>query len=423
MAYPYEITQTDFLIYPHGHKPIRRSNGDLYAVLEDQASPATIHVYRSTDAGLTWTLQDSINSPSTLATTNYHYNVYDDSPRIWVVFSPGGTTPPTESYVRSFNTTTNLWETAITGGPASIRTPAPSTSLTNDAKLGLGVRSNGDKVVVYTESVPFGGSNYTALRVKVYNGTSWSSSIDLLIPGTTETTYVNYTFMGMVRGASDRFHVFAATLSGHVYITINSDNSVTNYRRFDQDPIDTGGHRDGHWGLPQIVTFGGQDYAALPHGIVTTVNGVSNTYYPGILLVPDQASPPFFQYLYVNETVKRESGANWISIAIAFDTSTGSLYLLWTKVDPADLSTEVRVACTKGFAWSTPSTLFTSPADDLIESMEVQASSGVLRAFFENSTGDGFYLFPHYYESAVTCAQTGCPTVGSAGNYAFLGEG
>lgn len=411
MAYPYQIAGAGFaLLYPHGAKPILRGSA-LYQVVTDTGSPDKIHVSKSTDAGLTWALQDSANAPDILAQSNYHHSIYDDGTRIWGAFRPSATTPPTESYLRAFNTSTDLWESAITGGPPGLRnTTAPvGANISNDGKLCLVVRSTGDKVLIYTDPVNVGGTNYQSLKFKVYSGGSWGSAVALALPGTSETATFSYCLMGAVLGASDRIHVFIGSLSnGYIYVTIKSDNTIANYRRWQQDDPPLVGIRDGLWGLPSLVTFGGNAFAALP---IMAEAIASNNFRPGVLLVSDE-DPPYMQRRdYIEESVPLVS--SWISVALAQNASTGAAYLLWSYVDSGDESTQVRVSCSKGFAWSAPSILFESAAGDLIETVEASAANGTLRWVLENSDAAGTYQTPYYYEGAVTCAATGCPAAAS----------
>lgn len=415
MAYPYQISSGLSQVYPAAVKPILRSNGSLYQVLSDLSGTETMRVMKSTDAGVTWAEQDAANAPTTLTSDVYHPGVADDGTRIWCCYSPSGTLPPTESVLKAFNTSTEpaSWETAITGGPPALRnaTPPVGVNLSNDAKLWVIARANGEKVVIYTEPLDVGGVDYQSLKFAVYSG-SWGTPVNLAIPGTTDSVAFSYCLMGAALGATGLIHVFIGSASsGYAYATIKADDTVANYRRWDQNDPPLTGMRDGLWGQPSLVTLGGNGFAAMP---IMAESIVSNNFRPGVLMVPDTDPPYSHRRDFIQEDVPRVS--NWISVALAQDASTGAMYLLWTLVDGGDDSTQVRVSCSKGFGWSAPSDLFVSAAGDLIETVEASAADGVLRWVLDNANGSGAYLWANYYQSAVTCAAPGCPATAARGN-------
>jgi hypothetical protein len=285
-------------------------------------------------------------------------------------------------------------------------------------QFGLIVRSNGDKVVIFSKQTTISAVNFNSLHFQVYNGATWSADYNLLVAGPQESgagTEFSYDFFGATLGANDRIHVWAWTAYGYAYITILSDNTTANYRRLDMDSMANPvvGLRMGGWGAPANVTFGSTQFSALPMAWNSSVNGVSAQFVPGLLMVEDSDSPSSTQ-MQIFPSPFLLAG-NWNSVAVAYDSSSGSTYLVWTSgATVADYQTTISIACTKGFAWSTPSSLYQSGTNELIETIEASASGGTIRLILENSAGEEPFDSPHYYQASVSCSATGC--TGGQGN-------
>lgn len=419
MAYPYIVPASGsffYMAYPLSEGPrYRSSTGYLYATLTKYANPnQTISMYRSTDAGLTSAEVDPGNRPAaSFGPGNGAFATWDDGTRIWSCYLPSGGA----SAVMAFNTSTNLWETAITGGPSPTDANAPS-SMNPNKQLGVIVRSNGDIVVIYSVKTTITAVDYNSLYGYVYSGGSWSGPIDLLVAGNEETgsgTDYSFDFLGATLGDSDRIVIWASTTRGYACKTLFSDNTTGNYRRDDRDSIAslTLGHRNGVWGTPATCTFGSQKYHALPVAWQSDLNGVSSQLTPGVIMLEDSATPGALR------SDRMESypvlAANYNSVCIAPDIANKTAYLVWTAgATFANYQTTLTIACTKGFGFNAPSTLFQTGSNQLVESMSATAEGGKIRLLIENYQGNSPYTDTHYYQSDVTCAAGGCAA--SSGN-------
>lgn len=413
MAYPYQISSSTFLFTPSAGSPIL--DGDLYKHLSGGSGVNKhLDMYRSVDAGLTWAEDDAVNrkTVSRLAYGDLAYRDTDSA--VWFAYHPGPSFPPVESHLVAFTKSpSNAWGTVITGGPLAEAVGSPSSAVNTNVQLGLVVRSNGDKVVIYSRNYTDGSSNYIGLHFKVYNGSSWSVEKNILVPNVTEAGYgyINYCLLGAVLGGDgSRITVFAWTEDGIAIAVIKSDDTISFYTRLEGVGDDIVNSRKGVFGEVLSAAFISGQFAVLPHAQLMNFEGDSNKYRPGIIKVSDSDTPSIVTVDLIHDTALFESSSNWISVAAAFDASTGALYLVWTDINPSNFQTTLRMACTKGTGWSAVSTLFGPTAtDDLIETIEASASGGILRVVIENSAGEGAYDTPHYYQSEVACSSGGCP--------------
>lgn len=417
MPYPYDIGSSAFVPYNLGRGPVYRSGGNLYVLLNEYSNPTqTIRMCKSSDAGLTWAEADGGNHPTAAFGPGNGVGTpsFDDGTRIWIAYLPAGTA----SAVKAFNTSTDLWETSITGGPTPVDVSSGYGTNNPHKQLGLIVRSNGDKIVLFSKQTTMFAVNYNSLHFQVYNGSTWSADKDILVAGSQETgsgTDYSYDLLGATLGASDRIHAWAYTSRGYAYITVLSDDTTANYRRLDMDSLasPTVGTRNGVWGAPANIMFGLTQFSALPVAWKSDINGVSAQFVPGLLLVEDSTAPSSVQMQVFPEPFRL--AANYNSVAVAYDLSTGSTYLIWTSgATGANYQTTIKIACTKGFAWSAPSTLYQSGSNELIEVMEGSAASGTIRLLFQNEAGNSPFSSAHYYQASVSCGAVGCP--GGEGN-------
>ena len=455
MAYPSQIdvvgTATDFYPYPYGAPPVIIGTSIFQALVgRDDAFSSTvnINVYKSTDNGNTWTLPTSTGRPTPVADDSGHYGAkyqaIDTDTNMWFVYCNSDAIP-TQSHLQNFDTANGTWNTVINGGPApwdSLSNVIGSSTYTLDpqipndgGQLGLNIRSNGDKVVIYNAATVASTTTLKqSLYFQVYNGT-WGAAIPLMIAGTgTDTTDqlgMSFSYSGSVLGTNDIIHVFAWTEAGYAYASITTANAVANYRRFDNDELDlTGGKQTSVWGYPKIVHMCDKRYAALPHGLLTTVerdtgDAVNNHLRPALLMIPDVATPQHTRYEIVEDQIEMD-GYSWVPVAVTCDTSAKSTYLVWHKLaTPASsYATQIRMSCSNGVYWTDPQTLVTTADPDIIETIEVEAEGGRLHCMFEESEGAGVYTYPQYYQFSVSCADEGCggtSTVTSGSNYAFVG--
>lgn len=447
MAYPAQIdiigTATDSELQPYG-APVVVNGTNIYKILagsDSLGADRNINAYKSTDDGNNWTLPTTTNRPTPTGSGDWQ-PVYQDieGTKIWVVYLPNGS-PPTESRLQHYDMAVDTWGSPITGGPmpwgvssavvGTITYTIDPDISNNRSQLGLNVRSNGDKVVIYNAVSTAGLSLQQDLYYKIYNGTSWSSANALMLSGTTDQEVNSFGYVGSVTGTNDMVHVFAWTQFGYVYasITTNITTPVRNYRRFDNDALDFVGLKDGvAAGYPKIVHMCDKRFAALPHPILTTVlrdtgTAVTNWFRPALLMIPDVTTPEYTRYEYVEDQIEFDS-YDWVPVAVACDTSAKSTYLVWGKLaaPTSSFATQIRMSCSKGVAWSDPQTLVTTTNPDLVETIEISVDGGKMRSLFENSAGAGVYTWANYYQFSVSCDDEGCGAdSGGSQNYAFIG--
>jgi len=174
-------------------------NGNRYLVLYRYGSPFEIGVWRSTNAGHTWTEADSANRKTPNAITIA--GVTDTSTTIYVAYADATGL----ARVAEFSKSSNTWGTVTAGGPDII------AGLNGFARpgIGLGRRTNGDYVLVFSSCNGSGGNNET--QYLVYSGGAW---------GATTLANTNGRLFGAVMDASDRFHVFSGWGVGSPDFTI-----------------------------------------------------------------------------------------------------------------------------------------------------------------------------------------------------------
>lgn len=413
MAYPYQISAADNLPNPTAGRVIHRSATVLYKHLHTTTATDHLSMHKSSDAGVTWAEQNSAGRPNTSTTAvPLAVGYADDGTRIWMKFIDSGG----NSALKAFNTTTDLWESTITGGPLAAGAGSGG-AINANAQYGLAL-PNGDNLVVYSVS---GAGTICELWAKVYSGGSWGSAFRVLVQNFNEAGFsVPYNLLGVSLDSANRSHVWAWTPNGLAYVRINADYSLSNYFRLGMDAIDGElfGSRYGVFGEPRVVTMGGVEFAALPHNYQTVVDG-KTFHRPGVLFVPcagTNATPRIDQLgEFANNINFGSIGLSWLSSCIASDSTTGIVWLVWVDDQSTafDYQSVIKATAMKGFDWTTPQTIFTPPLDSPIESMEVTVESGVLRAVIESSTA-GTYLTPYYYQSSITASPTACS--GGSGN-------
>ena len=197
MATPYLIESTATNL----GQPLSRFQGPFkrgsnwYAAIEDFTivpfGQKFAGVSKSTDDGVTWTMQDQANesrfgSNCDVAEDNAH------GPLISFVFN---NISPNELRLKTFNTATDTWSAPVTGGPSGSIFGAGVLYPLQHAML-----SNGDRVVVW--EAPTGGGN-DALKVVLYNGT-WQTPIT--IQASTGGNTVS--LLTVLADSSDRVHIW-----------------------------------------------------------------------------------------------------------------------------------------------------------------------------------------------------------------------
>lgn len=129
---------------------------DLYLVVQDTGATPKVRVLKSTDAGATWTEQDSANNKAVTTATSA-YSACLAGGVIYVVYGTGANTLT----VAKFDTATDLWTTSVPGNPST-------TAQRDTYSVRVAVRSDGD-VLVGVENAS------SVLVIARYEGASWAS--------------------------------------------------------------------------------------------------------------------------------------------------------------------------------------------------------------------------------------------------------
>lgn len=414
------------LLFPYRSKPAYRLGG-IYLPVMAYGGTRYIRMYKSLDAGDTWSELDSSNAPSVFNGASYNVvNSYTASDKAWFVYCAPGGPPPTESRVISFDYATGTWGTAITGGPvpATLTGLSSTGSLFPNAQLGIAVRSNGDIVVVHSDVKTHLYNRHT-LKFSVYSSGAWGSPVKLVNSNYQASPQdgnepnlenFNYELVGCYVGANDVVHTLSCGDYGYVYAGIKTDNTLGVYMRFDDDARINHAALQGplngtFWGLPALFEQCDQSFFSVPIGVWTGLNDVSNTWKPCLLTVPDSAAPKSYTFRTV-QSLFLQYAANQSPVAYFQDSSTGIAYLVWRTVDDPSGDCDVLMSAAKGLEWSEPTILFSTAYGTYaaIDDIEIEVFNGVMRLVFASPTGTW------YWQGSVTPTPDSCSTGPTSGN-------
>ena len=193
MATPYLIESTTTAI----GQPLAQFQGPFklgsnwYAAIDDFSiapfGTKRVGVSKSTDDGVTWTMQDTANEQE----YGGNCNVTDSGTQLSFAFNHF---TPTEIRLQLFNTATDTWGSAVTGGPTD-----PIFGIGNGQHLLHAILSNGDRVVCWETGI--GGGN-DSLKVALYNG-AWQAPITI----ETSAGGNRIELFGLQVDSSDRVHI------------------------------------------------------------------------------------------------------------------------------------------------------------------------------------------------------------------------
>jgi hypothetical protein len=191
--------------------PFKHTNGDLYVVSSDTSTSSTkVRIYRSTDNGDTWSVQDSSGFTGTVYSAGtiseyigFSFSAYQDGNDLFVIYQASSITVA----VRSFSMSTNTWGT-LTGSFALGATTASAFWFPNNLSV---TRRSGGSVVAGHQiaAATISMVDYRRCGYSIHptgnTVVGWTSSNTSLIP---TSDAFHYDLVGMVRGSSDRVHFF-----------------------------------------------------------------------------------------------------------------------------------------------------------------------------------------------------------------------
>jgi hypothetical protein len=215
MPYPYQITGSEGVNpqYPAAHLGPYESGSALYVVMPNIAGgvTGTIRVWKSTDAGVTWTEQDTANRP-TCSASQYDVQVVLAGTTLYIAYL----NTSNAVNIKPFAMATDLWGSNISGGPTpSINAFDPVSPQAR--KFALARRSDGSYVVMYQANETISFTTYGRIYYATYNGTVWSggTQVDTNNSGLTRQSGL----IGCALGASDLVHFLWFDENWWAYIT------------------------------------------------------------------------------------------------------------------------------------------------------------------------------------------------------------
>lgn len=405
MAYPYIVSTAAWFESSNvdHQRGMFHWDGNRYLVLDDYSNH-TLEVWMSTDEGVTWAEADSGNHKSYSSTLyRTHFHVIQDTSTLYFTYTSGS-----ESVISPFDLATDTWGSTITGGPLPDLPTAADKVQPNGVAMSAPL-GGGEFQTFYTKNfVDSLTDTRTEIRYQLYDGTSWGSDTAFLTPEAEsgEVDSFSYDLEGVTVGATTRVHVNFATRDYGVGRKASRGGAEYGYTRNGMYVRSL----FGAWGGPTLVTLGPTDFVISPMMLVEPFGG-SPRYIPAAMMYEDADEPSYIRIDSMGETTTFSS--NWIMSSVAADATDKAAHLVWVLYNGLSGGSEnfkIRRACTKGGAWSAPSTIFDAGTDE-VESVFAAIDGGQMGVGFSNDSG-GTYFDPHYYQLAISCGATGCPAAG-----------
>jgi hypothetical protein len=162
------------------------------------------------DRGLTWVESDTSNRKLTdkVTTSSDKYLITVTSHRHLIYVAHNNVVK-----VEQFSMNENAWGATIaTGGPTIV-----DPGVGGDARMFLECRTDGSFVLLYTDQESVFGSMYGRVRYVTLTGSTWSSENNITAHGASDFVYDRP--HGIIRGASNRVHMFFTTQEAPDYNT------------------------------------------------------------------------------------------------------------------------------------------------------------------------------------------------------------
>jgi len=191
----------------------------------DSGASRYITIFRSVDAGLTWVESDTANRKITAPTTSVSgYSLISPCRHGHLLFIAHNNVVRVDQFDMNLNT----WGTVIaTGGPAVLDSGA-----SGKARLFLEYRTDGSFVLMYTDQQNVGGTNYGRVKYVTLTGSTWSGVGSITAHAGADA--INDRPLGIVRGASNRVHLFFGSSQGGsgmalFHVSLSSAGSLDTY--------------------------------------------------------------------------------------------------------------------------------------------------------------------------------------------------
>ncbi len=424
MAYPYQISSSEFIPDPAFTPGPYSYNGNLYVALESHPAGTGdyIHIYKSSDQGVTWAEVDSGNRKNYESRdTNTNFDTFRKGSKLYITYIPQG---GTQLSIAEFDMATDLWGTVITGGPE----PEPFSVTFQDTRFKSFVLSNGNIRTLYM--------NYKAatvrhqIEVAQYAG-SWGAGVVLFEPSVTDTyDDMDYWLHNAAIDPDDNIGIMVCAVptgfdgnSGRfrfgVYSAAGSMSAI--YRNaLNLFKIDPPPASDLVSGPSAILTRSNGDYVfAFPAGQISA--GADFEWVPGVLYVEpsDAVTSIRADNLATGTNYSDSQALGSPFFSIVYDGT--ALFMYWPSQVLATDANKIQRACSKGFAWSAPTDVFT-PAIGVDQRIKLVCAQivntnkvGIVFSAYSDNLAAKTYRYPHYYqEDLPTCSAVGCS--GGSGN-------
>lgn len=437
MPYPYRIgnddTNTPFTFNIEDIGPFEY-NSALYAVFMNAVNDH-IEVWRSTDAGVTWTQQNSGNEPIGKVITgsgNTLYQVRMVGSTLYVLYIKS---TDEQAAIRPFDLATNTWTVAseVTGGPTPTNSGG-SGIIHGSPSVTFERFSNGRYVVVYTSTETVGGQPKDRVRAKIWNGSSWVSD-QMINTNKSGTSGTGDGLVGCILGADDLAHLFWYDGAYFCLFHRTLDSSGT-LGSIQQIPTVGWDKSAMHLGIPMsYVDSCGDTWIVVPAALWNTTNAQvpytsQTTIRPGIVRGKCALNPKWNVETAADET-DGPSDRPWPGghkvMSALWNSSTSALHLYWArKGEQTSTNYKIMTAANIGGGWSSPTALFDAggAAGDkvhLVYARKIAAGVGIIFGSEDIASSDT-YGYPHYHQFSLSTsgAPSACGASSSgAAYYAF----
>jgi hypothetical protein len=174
---------------------------------------------------------------------------------------------------------------------------------------------------------------------------------------------------------------------------------------------------------PFLATIAGSAFVCLPFSMRLNSDGtLVSISKPGLVMLRDVDNPTAWRIDYVESEAAKELIWSYHAISGFYDDSSGTVYLVYNWRDDSTGENRVRRSCMKGFIWSAPVDVYSTPTDESIETVAAGNLNGQLGIIIQNTTGTAPLEDPHYHQSELGCSAAGIPSSGVA-NSVWLASG
>jgi len=198
----------------------------LFCVCVYDSGPTNyVTIFRSVDNGLSWVESDTANRKSTTPTTSPSgYTLVSVCRLGHLLYVAHNNVVRIDQFDMNFN----LWGAVVATGGPTVLDSGPGGS----ARIAVECRTDGSFAVMYSSQELVFGLNYGRVKYVTLTGGVWSGVNS--ITSHSSTDFIHDRPIGMVRGASNRIHIFfgsSETGDGTAlfHVSLSSSNSLDTY--------------------------------------------------------------------------------------------------------------------------------------------------------------------------------------------------